>query len=60
MLTHKKLLELIAKEKKYTFISTGMSTIKNIEEELSQKAKKVEEGRGFNFVGEAGSSKSKK
>ena len=33
---------------------------KNIEEELSQKAKKVEEGRGFNFVGEAGSSKSKK
>ena len=31
MLTHTKLLELIAKEKKYTFISTGMSTIKNIE-----------------------------
>jgi len=31
MLTHKKLLELIAKEKKYTFISTGMSTMKNIE-----------------------------
>ena len=28
---HKKLLELIAKEKKYTFISTGMSTMKNIE-----------------------------
>ena len=34
MLTHKKLLELIAKEKKYTFISTGMSTIKNIEEAI--------------------------
>ena len=31
MLTHTKLLELIAKEKKYTFISNGMSTIKNIE-----------------------------
>ena len=31
MLTHKKLLEIIAKEKKYTFISTGMSTINEIE-----------------------------
>ena len=31
MLTHNKLLELIAKEKKYTFISTGMSTMENIE-----------------------------
>ncbi len=31
MLTHKKLLEIIAKEKKPTFISTGMSTIKEIE-----------------------------
>ena len=31
MLTHTKLLEMIAKEKKYTFISTGMSTIKDIE-----------------------------
>lgn len=31
MLTHTKLLELIAKEKKYTFISTGMSTMKEIE-----------------------------
>ena len=30
MLTHKKLLEIIAKEKKYTFISTGMSTIRQI------------------------------
>lgn len=30
MLTHKKLLELIAKEKKYTFISTGMSSIQDI------------------------------
>ena len=31
MLTHRKLLEIIAKEKKYTFISTGMSTMKEIE-----------------------------
>jgi N-acetylneuraminate synthase len=31
MLTHKKLLEIIAKEKKPTFISTGMSTINEIE-----------------------------
>tara|TARA_Y100000996_G_scaffold332490_1_gene268795 strand:+ start:86 stop:919 length:834 start_codon:yes stop_codon:yes gene_type:complete len=30
MLTHKKLLEIIAKEKKHTFISTGMSTIPEI------------------------------
>ena len=32
---------------------------KNIEAELSQKAKKVEEGRGFSVIGEPGSSKSK-
>jgi N-acetylneuraminate synthase len=32
MLIHKKLLEVIAKEKKYTFISTGMSTMKEIED----------------------------
>lgn len=31
MLVHEKLLETIAEEKKYTFISTGMSTIKDIE-----------------------------
>lgn len=31
MLTHKKLLEIVAKEKKHTFISTGMSTMKEIE-----------------------------
>ena len=31
MLIHHKLLETIAKEKKYTFISTGMSTMKDIE-----------------------------
>jgi len=31
MLVHKKLLEKIAEERKYTFISTGMSTIKDIE-----------------------------
>ena len=30
MLTHKKLLEVIASEKKYTFISTGMSTFSEI------------------------------
>tara|TARA_B110000263_G_scaffold73712_1_gene64441 strand:- start:2145 stop:2978 length:834 start_codon:yes stop_codon:yes gene_type:complete len=30
MLTHEKLLEIIAKEKKHTFISTGMSTISEI------------------------------
>jgi len=32
MLTHKTLLEIISKEKKYTFISTGMSTVKEISE----------------------------
>jgi len=31
MLIHEELLELIAQEKKYTFISTGMSTLKQIE-----------------------------
>jgi N-acetylneuraminate synthase len=31
MLIHTKLLEIIAKEKKHTFISTGMSTIKEIQ-----------------------------
>ena len=31
MLVHEKLLNEIAKEKKYTFISTGMSTIKDIQ-----------------------------
>ena len=31
MLVHKKLLETIAEEKKYTFIGTGMSTMKDIE-----------------------------
>ena len=31
MLTHKKLLETIAQERKYTFISTGMSTLKDID-----------------------------
>jgi len=31
MLTHTKLLEVVAKEKKHTFISTGMSTMKDIE-----------------------------
>jgi len=31
MLVHEKLLKLIAEEKKYTFISTGMSSMKDIE-----------------------------
>ena len=35
MLTHKKLLEIIAKEKKPTFISTGMSTINEIESAIN-------------------------
>ena len=30
MLTHKELLKMVAEEKKYTFISTGMSTIEEI------------------------------
>lgn len=34
MLTNRKLLEVIAEEKKYTFISTGMSTIDEIREAL--------------------------
>ena len=40
MITHKKLLESIARQKKYTFISTGMSTTQEIKEaiELFQKA----------------------
>ena len=41
MLVHKDLLEIISEEKKYTFISTGMSTIKDIEHavKLFQKNK---------------------
>lgn len=34
MLTHHKLLETIAKEKKYTFISTGMSSLENINDAI--------------------------
>ncbi|MCD4781594.1 MAG: N-acetylneuraminate synthase family protein [Candidatus Omnitrophica bacterium] len=34
MLTHKALLERIAEEKKYTFISTGMSTLEEIEKAI--------------------------
>jgi len=34
MLTHHKLLEIIAKEKKYTFISTGMSSLENIKDAI--------------------------
>ena len=34
MLVHKKLLETVAKERKYTFISTGMSTMKDIEKAI--------------------------
>ena len=32
MLTHKKLLKVIAEEKKHTFISTGMSTLNDIDQ----------------------------
>tara|TARA_X000000950_G_C13918412_1_gene662106 strand:+ start:1147 stop:1980 length:834 start_codon:yes stop_codon:yes gene_type:complete len=32
MLVHKELLKIVADEKKHTFISTGLSTMKNIEE----------------------------
>ena len=32
MITHKKLLREVAKQKKITFISTGMSTMKNIKD----------------------------
>lgn len=35
MLTHRELLEMVAEEKKYTFISTGMSTIGDIESAVS-------------------------
>ena len=35
MLTHTKLLKIIAEEKKYTFISTGMSTMKDIHEAVN-------------------------
>ena len=31
MLTHDELLDMVAKEKKYTFISTGMSTLEQVE-----------------------------
>jgi len=31
MLTHRELLEMVAREKRYTFISTGMSTLEEIE-----------------------------
>ena len=31
MLVHKELLQMVASEKKHTFISTGMSTYENIE-----------------------------
>lgn len=34
MLTHKKLLEVIAEEKKHTFISSGMSTLEQVEKAL--------------------------
>ena len=35
MLTHEKLLKTVAKEKKYTFISTGMSTLSEISRAVS-------------------------
>ena len=41
LLTHKELLEMVAEEKKYTFISTGMSTMEEIERavQISRKTK---------------------
>lgn len=35
MLTHRELLEMVADEKKYTFISTGMSTLEEIEKAVN-------------------------
>ena len=35
MLTHSELLKMVADEKKYTFISTGMSTLKEIEKAVN-------------------------
>ena len=35
MLVHEKLLEIIAEEKKYTFISTGMSNMKDIQNAIN-------------------------
>ena len=35
MLTNRQLLRVIAEEKKYTFISTGMSTIEEIREAIN-------------------------
>ncbi len=35
MLTHKKLLKTIAEEKKYTFIATGMSSLKDIDNAIN-------------------------
>jgi len=40
MLTHKKLLDIIANEGKYTFISTGMSSMKEIENAVKLFRKK--------------------
>ncbi len=45
MLTHSKLLESVAKEKKLTFISTGMATLKDIE-----RAVKIFEKNKCDFV----------
>lgn len=44
MLTHRELLEMVAEEKKYTFISTGMSTFEEIE-----KAAKIFKKAGCPF-----------
>ena len=40
MLVHKELLKMVADEKKHTFISTGLSTMKNIEEAVEIFKKK--------------------
>jgi len=42
MLVHEKLLHTIAEEKKHTFISTGMSTLKDVESLASLKANLIQ------------------
>lgn len=44
LITHRELLEVVAKEKKYTFISTGMSTLEEI-----KKAVRIFEDAGCPF-----------
>ena len=61
MLTHHELLQLVAEEKKHAFISTGMSTIEEIEKavqdglnNLQEKPTcillKTQKGKGVSFL----------